>query len=113
MTGDLTNIGLPQEHINALAWLKGLGVAERVSVIPGNHDIYSRLGRDPGTARWAAYMASDVPGARHADHGETFPFVRMLGPVAIIGSDAPTLHQAPTTKMSCQASGLKNHVLVG
>jgi 3',5'-cyclic AMP phosphodiesterase CpdA len=37
-------------------------------------------------------MASDVPGARHADHGETFPFVRMLGPVAIIGvnSAVPT-----------------------
>jgi 3',5'-cyclic AMP phosphodiesterase CpdA len=38
-------------------------------------------------------MASDVPGALHADHGETFPFVRMLGPVAIIGvnSAVPTL----------------------
>lgn len=92
VTGDLTNIGLPQEHINALTWLKGLGAAERVSVIPGNHDIYSRLGRDPGTARWAAYMASDVPGTLHADHSETFPFVRMLGSVAIIGvnSAVPT-----------------------
>src|SRR5262249_32038342 len=27
--------------------------------------------------------------------------------------DAPTLHHAPTTKMNCHASGLKNHVLVG
>jgi len=85
VTGDLTNIGLPQEHINALAWLKSLGSPERVSVIPGNHDIYTRLGADPGTARWAAYMRSDAHGAAHADHGETFPFVRMLGPVAIIG----------------------------
>ena len=92
VTGDLTNIGLPQEHINALTWLKGLGTAERVSVIPGNHDIYSRLGSDPGTARWAAFMASDLPGALHADHGQTFPFVRMRGPVAIIGvnSAVPT-----------------------
>jgi 3',5'-cyclic AMP phosphodiesterase CpdA len=92
VTGDLTNIGLPQEHINALTWLRGLGSAQRVSVIPGNHDIYSRLGSDPGTARWAAYMASDVHGALHADHGEAFPFVRMLGSVAIIGvnSAVPT-----------------------
>jgi 3',5'-cyclic AMP phosphodiesterase CpdA len=92
VTGDLTNIGLPQEHINALAWLKGLGSPERVSVIPGNHDIYSRLGGDPGAHRWAAYMASDARGALHADHGETFPFVRLLGPVAIIGvnSAVPT-----------------------
>jgi 3',5'-cyclic AMP phosphodiesterase CpdA len=63
-----------------------------VSVIPGNHDIYSRLGADPGSARWAAYMASDVQGAAHASHGEAFPFVRMVGPVALIGlnSAVPT-----------------------
>ena len=48
VTGDLVNIGLPQEHINALAWLESLGAPQRVSVIPGNHDIYSRLRRRPG-----------------------------------------------------------------
>ena len=63
VTGDLANIGLPQEHINALAWLKALGPPERVTVIPGNHDIYSRIGRDPGTRRWAPYMASNRQGA--------------------------------------------------
>jgi 3',5'-cyclic AMP phosphodiesterase CpdA len=85
VTGDLTNIGLPQEHINALAWLESVGAPERVSVIPGNHDIYSWLGADPGSARWTAYMTSDAQGAAHADHGEMFPFVRMLGPVALVG----------------------------
>src|SRR5437773_12561985 len=92
VTGDLTNIGLPQEHINALAWLQGVGAPEHVSVIPGNHDIYSWLGADPGTARWAAHMTSDAQGAAHANHGEVFPFVRMLGPVALIGvnSAVPT-----------------------
>src|SRR5262249_55422090 len=92
ITGDLTNIGLPQEHINALAWLQSLGSPERVSVIPGNHDIYSRLGRDPGTRRWAAYMASGRPSAVDADQAEPFPFVRRLGPMAIIGinSAVPT-----------------------
>lgn len=38
VTGDLANIGLPQEHINALAWLKALGPPEHVTVIPGNHE---------------------------------------------------------------------------
>ena len=84
-TGDLTNIGLPQEHINALSWLESVGSPQRVSVIPGNHDIYSRLGADPGSARCAAYMASDAQGAAHASHGEVFPFVRMVGQVALIG----------------------------
>jgi 3',5'-cyclic AMP phosphodiesterase CpdA len=91
VTGDLVNIGLPQEHINALSWVESLGAPHRVSVIPGNHDIYSRLGRDPGTARWAHYMASCAQGAEHADAGE-FPFVRMLAGVAVVGvnSAVPT-----------------------
>ena len=92
VTGDLTNIGLPQEHINALAWLQGVGSPEHVSVIPGNHDIYSRLGGDIGSARWAAYMTSNAQGAAYAGHGEAFPFVRVLGPIALIGinSAVPT-----------------------
>ena len=31
VTGDLANIGLPQEHIAALAWLQSLGPPEHVS----------------------------------------------------------------------------------
>ena len=92
VTGDLVNIGLPQEHIDALAWLQSLGRPEQVTVIPGNHDIYSRLRRDPGTDRWSAYMASCAQGAMHVDAGEAFPFVRLLHNVAIIGvnSAVPT-----------------------
>jgi 3',5'-cyclic AMP phosphodiesterase CpdA len=91
VTGDLVNIGLPQEHVAALAWVESLGAPHEVSVIPGNHDIYSRLGRDPGTARWSAYMASCARGAEHAGDGG-FPFVRMLGGAAVIGvnSAVPT-----------------------
>ena len=85
VTGDLVNIGLPQEHINALRWLDEVGPPERVSVIPGNHDIYSSLGADPGVARWARYMESDEHGANHASGASSFPFVRMLGRVALIG----------------------------
>src|SRR5581483_1931953 len=93
ITGDLVNIGLPQEHINALAWLESVGAPGRVSVIPGNHDIYSWLGRDPGSGRWAHYMAPDAAGSEHMDDsGEPFPFVRRLGPIALIGvnSAVPT-----------------------
>ena len=92
VTGDLANIGLPQEHINALAWLEALGPPERVTVIPGNHDIYARIGRDLGTRRWAPYMASDRQGADFVRHGADFPFVRVLGHVALVGvnSAVPT-----------------------
>lgn len=94
VTGDLANIGLPQEHIDALAWLSSVGAPHAVTVIPGNHDIYSRIGRDIGTARWSGYMTSSVPtGVLQAGGpGEPFPFVRRLGRLAIIGinSAVPT-----------------------
>jgi 3',5'-cyclic AMP phosphodiesterase CpdA len=91
VTGDLVNIGLPQEHINALAWLQTLGPPQRVSVVPGNHDIYVRLRRDPGAERWARYMASDA--GEPAPGEPRFPFLRRLGPVGLIGvnSAVPTL----------------------
>ena len=91
VTGDLVNIGLPQEHINALAWLETLGPPQRVSVVPGNHDIYVRLHRDPGAERWARYMASDT--GEPAPGEPRFPFLRRLGPIGLIGvnSAVPTL----------------------
>ncbi|MEZ5844274.1 MAG: metallophosphoesterase [Hyphomicrobiaceae bacterium] len=90
VTGDLVNIGLPDEHEAATRWLAALGSPGSVTVIPGNHDIYTRLWRDHGVARWMAYMTSD-------DYGEAlrrrsgaildtpFPSVRRLGRVALIG----------------------------
>jgi 3',5'-cyclic AMP phosphodiesterase CpdA len=88
VTGDLANIGLPQEHVDGLAWLESLGPPEHVTVVPGNHDNYCRIGRDPGTRRWAAYMASDAKGSAYAGDGAGRPFVRVLGDVALIGVDS-------------------------
>src|SRR5215510_1091868 len=89
VTGDLVNIGLPQEHVDALSWLASLGPPDRVTVIPGNHDIYARQ-RDPGTRRWAAYMRSNTTGQGYlgnADAGPVaeFPFVRRCDGIALIG----------------------------
>lgn len=95
VTGDLANIGLPQEHVDALAWLSTVGEPHAVTVIPGNHDIYSRIGRDIGTARWSGYMTASAPtGAVPLAGGpaQLFPFVRRIGRLAIIGvnSAVPT-----------------------
>ncbi len=93
VSGDLTNLGLPGEHAAALDWLQGLGPPERVTVVPGNHDVYCRLWRDPGIERWRAYMTSDAAGAAFAQPVERgFPFVRLVGGVALIGlcSAVPT-----------------------
>jgi 3',5'-cyclic AMP phosphodiesterase CpdA len=97
VTGDLANLGLPAEHAIALDWLGTLGTPDRVTAIPGNHDIYSRIGADPGTARWRQYMSANTATADHAvaealGAGATFPFVRRFGRLAIIGlnSAVPT-----------------------
>jgi 3',5'-cyclic AMP phosphodiesterase CpdA len=86
VTGDLINLGLPEEYAAALVWLEGLGRPDGVTVVPGNHDIYTVLRGDPGVARWASYMRADAWGERFAEGGrDGFPFVRRLGPAALIG----------------------------
>lgn len=89
VTGDLCNIGLPGEYPAALAWLQRLGPADRVSVVPGNHDIYTHLSaRHPGVELWRPFMTSDgfgaaLPGVGTGARG--FPYVRRVGCMAIIG----------------------------
>jgi len=87
VTGDLINLALPAEFEAARAWLEGLGRPDKVTVIPGNHDIYTHLGSDPGIERWADYMRGDA-----AVDGVRFPFVRRIGPAALIAlnSAVPT-----------------------
>ncbi len=87
VTGDLVNISLPAEFANAAKWLRGLGRAERVTVVPGNHDAYVAVPWAQSWALWADYMASEtaegeaVPPAASTD----FPIIRRRGPMAIIG----------------------------
>lgn len=96
VTGDLVNFGLPGELEAAAHWLKALGPADKISVVPGNHDIYVPLRSDPGVARWIDYMHSDafglaIPGADNAlppaggDIRDAFPYVRRIGNIAMIG----------------------------
>jgi 3',5'-cyclic AMP phosphodiesterase CpdA len=87
VTGDLVNVGLPAEHARALDTLRQIGPPEKVSVVPGNHDIYCRLWSDPGVARWAPHAMSDgIAGDM------TFPYVRRRGSVVLVGvnSAVPT-----------------------
>ena len=78
ITGDLVNLGLPKEYEAALQWLNSVGPPDRVTVVPGNHDIYTTLKGDKGVARWAAYMGAE-------EESLAFPFVRKLGPLALVG----------------------------
>jgi 3',5'-cyclic AMP phosphodiesterase CpdA len=82
VTGDLTNIAMRAEFVNACRWLEALGPPDRVTAIPGNHDAYVPRAHRRYRRLWAPWMASD-----DAEHvGRTlFPFMRRKGQVALIG----------------------------
>ncbi len=131
VTGDLVNLGLPMELEAATEWLKELGSGDRVSVVPGNHDIYARFHHDPGVSRWRDYMLSDTFGdqlfGEASGRDEWFPFVRKLGQVALVGlnSAVPTppfvaagelgraqLSRLPSALQKLQDLGLVRVVLI-
>lgn len=89
VTGDVTNLSLEGELARARELLDrelALG-PEHVSVVPGNHDVYT-----PGAfharrfARaFAPYATSDLPALALALPSGHYPFVRLRGPVAVVG----------------------------
>lgn len=78
VTGDLVNIAMPDEFGRARIWLEGLGPSDRVTIVPGNHDATVGLPRSIGLGQWQPWMTGD-------DGTTGFPFVRVRGPVALIG----------------------------
>ena len=52
-------------------------IAHDTTFVPGNHDAYVPLGGRAARRDWGDYMRGDA--------GETFPFVRRRGQVALIG----------------------------
>jgi 3',5'-cyclic AMP phosphodiesterase CpdA len=86
VSGDLTHVGLASEIADAAGWLRRIGPADRVSLVPGNHDAYGpSAAADPWSA-WAPYMTSlAADGLDVAGGNDRFPFARRVGPIAIIG----------------------------
>jgi 3',5'-cyclic AMP phosphodiesterase CpdA len=82
VTGDLTNIAMRAEFVNARRWLETLGPPARVTAIPGNHDAYVPRAHRRFRRLWAPWMAGDD--AEHIGRA-LFPFMRRKGHVALIG----------------------------
>jgi 3',5'-cyclic AMP phosphodiesterase CpdA len=83
LTGDLVNVALPEEFRRAAEWLRAFDSPERITVIPGNHDVYVPIPWDQGLGLWGAYMAGD--GQPPAAGFDVFPTVRRRDGVALIG----------------------------
>ena len=90
VTGDLVNISLPAEFETALRWLDRLGPADRVTVVPGNHDAYVRVPWAETWRHWRDYMSSEDGNgpARVPEDFADFPLVRRRGPLAIVGTSS-------------------------
>ncbi len=87
ITGDLTHIGLPDEFRQARLWLDRVGAADRVTVVPGNHDAYVRAPWSSTFLQWQPYMQSDpefVDSLQSASE-DLFPSLRIRNGVALIG----------------------------
>ena len=102
VTGDLANISLPQEFERARAWLESLGPADRVTVVPGNHDAYVGMGWAQGLAGWAPYMTGDD--GRTPSGPDDFPFLRVRGKVALVGLST-ALPSGPLTATGAVGGG--------
>jgi 3',5'-cyclic AMP phosphodiesterase CpdA len=81
VTGDLVNIALPAEFIEARRWLESVGTPHDVSLVPGNHDAYASGTRHHFAEMWADYLRGD----RAVSNVASFPYVRRRGPLALIG----------------------------
>lgn len=85
VTGDLTNVALEQEFVEAAGLLRDLGEPDWVTVVPGNHDAYVAVPPERGWDRWAPYLCGDGSAAERAPtHGE-YPTLRRRGDVSLIG----------------------------
>ena len=89
VTGDLTHLGLPGEGAAAGAWLRTLGPADRVTVVPGNHDRYVAGDWRQSFAAWLPSLRGDEPQSANEplplDLAALFPTLRLRPPVALIG----------------------------
>ncbi len=83
ITGDLVNLALPAEFMEAGAWLRRLGPPEWISLVPGNHDALVEVLPGDGWDHWRAYATSDTDAL--TANGADFPFLRRRGPLAIVG----------------------------
>lgn len=85
LTGDLINIALRQEFIEAALWLKAFGPPDWITLVPGNHDAYRPFPWAEGAGLWADYMTGDINSRGNVATEPVFPFVRQRRNIALIG----------------------------
>jgi len=89
ITGDVTGLALEEEFERVQVYLRqALALsADRVSMVPGNHDTYTRgaYRERRFEGHFGEHITSDLPGASGVPGLDRYPYVRLRGPLAIIG----------------------------
>ncbi len=87
VTGDITNLSLEGEYAEARRLLERAARSAEVTVVPGNHDIYlpSTLREGRFRHHFRAFMQSDLPDLALDLPAGRFPYVKLRGPLAIVG----------------------------
>lgn len=85
ITGDLVNISLPAEFVQAAAWLRQLGDPKWITVIPGNHDAYVEVKWREAWSHWAEYMCGDDSKVCGEHQLDSFPFFRRREKLGLFG----------------------------
>lgn len=84
ISGDLTHIGLPEEFDQVADWLRSISTTEQITVIPGNHETYTKSDWQSTFAKWHEYLASDTDMTAERNSIE-FPTLRIRKQIAFIG----------------------------
>jgi len=83
VTGDVVTFSLTREFELAAAWLGRLAEAAPTLVVPGNHEALATGWRRRLDGAWGSYAIGD--------EGETWPFVRRFGSVALVALSTATV----------------------
>ena len=107
VTGDVANIGLPQEFTLARSVMARMGDPSDVSFTPGNHDAYVRSSMPHLAEAFTPWTTSDAPG------GSPYPYMRVRGDVALIGlsSGVPTAPFIASGKLGSQQRAALGRIL--
>jgi 3',5'-cyclic AMP phosphodiesterase CpdA len=87
VTGDITNLALENEYRETLRLFAEVAATIEVTFVPGNHDLYlPRVSREGRFERhFGSFVRSDLPDLAVSVAAGAYPFVKLRGPVAIIG----------------------------
>jgi 3',5'-cyclic AMP phosphodiesterase CpdA len=87
VTGDITNLSLEGEYEEARRLLDAAARSAEVTVVPGNHDVYlpAVFHERRFAHHFQPFMETDLPELSLDLPAGRFPYVKLRGPMAIIG----------------------------